>query len=304
MLIPLYAVPAFELGCCCGIWESPGPLEERLKKKIRVIVVLLVVVAAVSVYLSGKSAGSAGAIRVSGNIETTEVQLSFNVAGMIKERLVDEGAGVKAGDVVARLDSAELAQVVSQAEAALDVAAAEGMRLNLEFVRQKDLFEKKVISNREYELADAARSVSDANLKHARATLELARTRLSYATLSSPVSGVVLSTSAERGEHVVPGSPVVNIGELTNVWLRAYIEETELGRVKLGQKAQVRIDGAAGKVYAGTVSFISSQAEFTPKSVQTPKERVKLVYRIKVDLPNPALDLKPGMPADAEITVP
>jgi HlyD family secretion protein len=89
---------------------------------------------------------------------------------------------------------------------------------------------------------------------------------------------------------------------MDEVWLRAYIPENELGRIKVGQTASVTIDGRPDKVFAGKVSFISSQAEFTPKNVQTEKERVKLVYRIKITLANPEMELKPGMPADAVIS--
>jgi HlyD family secretion protein len=97
------------------------------------------------------------------------------------------------------------------------------------------------------------------------------------------------------------GTPVITIGLLEEVWLRAYISETDLGRVQLGQKATVTTDTFSGKKYQGTISFISPEAEFTPKSVQTEKERVKLVYRIKITIPNQANELKPGMPADAEL---
>jgi len=110
-----------------------------------------------------------------------------------------------------------------------------------------------------------------------------------------------LSKNVEPGEYVAPGTPVVTVGELEDPWLRAYINETDLGRVKLGQRVQVTTDSYPDKKYEGRISFIASQAEFTPKNVQTEKERVKLVYRIKVDLTNPNLELKPGMPADAEI---
>jgi HlyD family secretion protein len=95
----------------------------------------------------------------------------------------------------------------------------------------------------------------------------------------------------------------VTVGDLEHVWLRAYVDETDLGRVKVGQAAQVTADSYSNKVYEGRVSFIASQAEFTPKSVQTKKERVKLVYRIKITIANPEMELKAGMPADARITL-
>ncbi|MGA2060706.1 MAG: efflux RND transporter periplasmic adaptor subunit, partial [Thermoguttaceae bacterium] len=140
-----------------------------------------------------------------------------------------------------------------------------------------------------------------AKVKQAEAALQLAQTRLSYATLTAPMSGVVMSKNIEPGEYVAPGTPVVTVGDLVNVWLRAYIPETELGRVKVGQKAKVTTDTYPGKAYEGRVSFIAQEAEFTPKNVQTEKERVKLVYRIKIDITNPEMELKPGMPADAVI---
>lgn len=140
-----------------------------------------------------------------------------------------------------------------------------------------------------------------AKVQQAAAALSLAEMRLSYATIVSPMSGVVLSKNIEPGEYVAAGTPVVTVGDLVNVWLRAYIQETDLGRIKVGQKASVTTDTYQGKVYPGRVSFIAQEAEFTPKNVQTEKERVKLVYRIKIDITNPNMELKPGMPADAVI---
>jgi HlyD family secretion protein len=97
------------------------------------------------------------------------------------------------------------------------------------------------------------------------------------------------------------GTTIATIGDLDHPWLRAYINETDLGRVKLGQKAKLTTDSNKGKIYWGTVSFIASEAEFTPKQIQTKEERVKLVYRIKVDVDNSSHDLKNNMPVDAEI---
>jgi HlyD family secretion protein len=133
--------------------------------------------------------------------------------------------------------------------------------------------------------------------------LALARTRLSYATLFSPLTGTVLSKNAEPGEYLAAGTPVVTVADLREVWLRGYIPETDLGRIRLGQDVAVTTDSHPGKRYGGRVTFIAQEAEFTPKSVQTQKERVKLVYRIKVTIPNPAGELKPGMPADGMVTV-
>jgi len=128
-----------------------------------------------------------------------------------------------------------------------------------------------------------------------------ARQQLSYTELVAPMNAVVLSTAAEEGEYLNPASPVLTLGRLDAPWLRAYIHEADLGRVKLGQKVAVTTDTFPGKTYSGHVSYISGQAEFTPKTVQTFEERVKLMFRIKVLLDNPENELKPGMPADGFI---
>jgi HlyD family secretion protein len=144
-------------------------------------------------------------------------------------------------------------------------------------------------------------AVSRATLHAAGQTLQLSKVRRDYTVLQSPVSGVVTVRQAELGEYVVAGTPVVTVADLDHLWVRAYLSETDLGRVRWGQTVAVRTDTNREKTYKGTVTFISPEAEFTPKTVQTNKERVALVYRIKVDVENPNRELKPGMPADITI---
>lgn len=140
-----------------------------------------------------------------------------------------------------------------------------------------------------------------AHVEQAKQALALAETRLGYTEIDAPTSGIVLADHIESGEYVMPGTPVVTIGDLDHVWLRAFIDESDLGRVKIGQAVNVYTDSFPGQAYSGRISFISSEAEFTPKSIQTEKERVKLVYRLKIDVENRGMELKPGMPADAVI---
>jgi membrane fusion protein YbhG len=144
-------------------------------------------------------------------------------------------------------------------------------------------------------------AIARSNVKEASANLGLSRVNLSYTTLRSPTAGVITVRQAELGEVVSAGTPVVTLADLDHVWLRAYIAETDLGRIHWGQDTAIRTDSFPNKTYHGYISFISSNAEFTPKSVQTYKERVTLVYRIKIDVDNANHELKPGMPADAEI---
>jgi HlyD family secretion protein len=154
------------------------------------------------------------------------------------------------------------------------------------------------IKRREQELVFRRSEIGRAN-----ASLAIIDTQLADTVAASPVDGVVLVKAADVGEILAAGTTVVTIGDIDHPWLRAYINETDLGRVKLGTKAKVTTDSYSGKIYEGRVSFIASEAEFTPKQIQTKEERVKLVYRIKIDLDNPHHELKSNMPADAEISL-
>jgi HlyD family secretion protein len=319
-----------------------------------ILAILIIIGAAVGTfYFKNRQKPVQNSVPVSGNIEITDVEVSFKIPGRVEKRLVSEGEMFKAGQVMARLDSQDLAQEVArqkaqvaaaqaalreletgsrpeeiaQAEAVLERTQADGDRARTEWERQKKLYEREVISTREYDQAKTTFESAEARIREAKENLTLVRkgprqekidqakavleqakqalaqaeTRMGYSVLVAPLSGIVLSENVEPGEYVSPGTPVITVGDLSRVYLRAYIDETDLGRVKLGQKVRVTTDTFPGKTYEGDITFIASQAEFTPKNVQTQKERVKLVYRIKVDIPNPNRELKPGMPADGEI---
>ena len=294
-------------------------------------------------------------LHLSGNIEVISVGASFRVAGKVLERPVDEGQVVQAGQLLARLDARDLEQQVAMrradagtaraaldavlagsrpeeveaSKAALEQASADLRRLEPDEARIRDLYQKGILSVRDFEAAKAAFEAARGKVRQAeqqyalvkkgprkedidqlrsrfegaQQALALAETQLGYATLTAPVGGVILSKNVEAMEYVAPGTAVVTLANLGQVWLRAYVEEADLGRVKVGQQAFITSDTYPGKRYEGRVSFIASEAEFTPKTVQTRKERSKLVYRIKVDIPNPAMELKPGMPVDAEIAL-
>jgi HlyD family secretion protein len=138
-------------------------------------------------------------------------------------------------------------------------------------------------------------------LAQAQSALGMARSRLREATVISPIDGRVLRKNLEVGETANPGVSILTLMNPREVWVRAYVPEEQVGRVRLGDGARVSVDGYPGRVFSGRVSEIASEAEFTPRNVQTKKERVNLVFRIKVMLDNPEGLLKPGMPADAEI---
>lgn len=140
-------------------------------------------------------------------------------------------------------------------------------------------------------------------MQQAMAGLRISEERLKDAAIYAPVSGIILKKNREAGETVAPGSPVYTIGDIEHPWIRVYIREDRVGLVKPGQRASVSVDSYPGKLYEGTVAYISSEAEFTPKNIQTQEERVKLVFGVKVSIKNPDYELKPGMPADVKIAI-
>jgi HlyD family secretion protein len=166
------------------------------------------------------------------------------------------------------------------------------------------LKQSNAIQERDQALLGAAGrqiELAKANIHNAEEVLKMAQIVLDYTTLRAPFDGVILVRQAEIGEVMAPGTPVVTLADLDHVWLRAYINETDIGKVRYGQSATVTTDTYPGKPYKGRVSLISSNAEFTPKSVETHAERVTLVYRIRIDIDNPTHELVPGMPADATL---
>jgi HlyD family secretion protein len=152
--------------------------------------------------------------------------------------------------------------------------------------------------------AKSAVSQAQASLSQAQAALQLAKIQLSKAVVPSPISGTVLSQPMNAGEVAAAGATVVEVGDLDQVTLDVYIPEDQYGRVQLGQEADVVVDSFPEKTFTGKVIFISDQAEFTPRTVQTVESRSTTVYKVEINIPNPDHDLKPGMPADATILTP
>jgi HlyD family secretion protein len=147
------------------------------------------------------------------------------------------------------------------------------------------------VTEREVESASAQVAAS-------RAALEQARIQFDRTQLRAPFPGIVTSKNIEPGEAATPTRQAITLSDLSSVKIKIYVGETEIGRVKPAQKADVKVDSLPGKTFEGAVSYISPEGEFTPKIIQTQKERVKLVYLVEVTVANPGLELKTGMPAD------
>jgi len=265
-------------------------------------------------------------------VQSRVVELPFDEgqwvkAGTLLARLDDSDyrQQVAINEAALHVQEQQLASAMQKLEAARSTVTndeADFAQKKVDYARNQKLWTEKIISADQSDLSETAlkqssaarqrdlamaRSaqqdieVAKANIKNASENLELAKITLGYTTLRAPFSGVILTRQTELGEVMQPGTPVVTLADLDHVWLRAYVAETDLGRIRWGQAATVHTDTYPDKAYPGQISFISSEAEFTPKSVETHKERVTLVYRIKVDVENLRHELKPGMPADATI---
>jgi HlyD family secretion protein len=245
-----------------------------------------------------------------------------------KVRIDEANVHVRESNLALTLAGTRKQELKASEQTMLD-AQADLQQKKLDYDRAQGLFSKDEVSAQDRDLAETALkraqasfqvaqqrhseavegsrkediAIARANLMQASANLGLSRVNLEYTILRAPSAGVITVRQAELGEVVASGTPVVTLADLDHIWLRAYIAETDLGRIRWGQEATISTDTYPGKQYHGRVSFISSSAEFTPKSVQTYKERVTLVYRIKIDVDNPNHELKPGMPADARVTL-
>jgi HlyD family secretion protein len=261
------------------------------------------------------------------NVKSGQLVARLDDAEQTQELALRRAELAAAKAMLAGLEAGSRPQEIAAAEAAVRSAEAERDRARLDFTRQQELLAKAAISSREFEAAQAQLKVAEARAgesaeraklikegpraedilqararaEQASATVALAQTRLDNTRLNSPLTGIVLSHNVEPGEYVSAGTPVATVADLAHMWVRVYLNQTDLGRIRHGQKVVVRTDTFPDKRYDGTIGFIASDAEFTPKTVQTPKERVKLVFRVKVDVANPNDELKPGMPADVII---
>ncbi len=228
---------------------------------------------------------------------------------------------------LAELEAGSRPQEIEQAKADVQAQEAELVRIKKDYERSEMLYHNGAIPSAQFDAAKSAFESRAAQLRRAaeqlsltkegprkesieaaayrvrqtRAQLRVAEEKLNDTFIYAPFSGVILRKNVELGETVAQGVPVYTIGDLANPWIKVYVKEDKLGLVKLGQKAQVTTDTYRGKLYNGWVSFISSEAEFTPKNVQTQEERVKLVFGVKVLVENVNNELKPSMPADVRI---
>lgn len=261
-----------------------------------------------------------------GTFEATEILISAQAPGQLISLDFEEGEPVTAGQVLARIDVEKIALQQQQVEAMIDEAkisadlANEQVKqakiqlenLKTRFERFSNLLNEKSIPQQQYDDLKSQLEIAERNLKSARLKSQAVRAKLRQleaqkmllerqmqdGTITAPQNGIILQKLKEAGEVVGMGTPVAQLANLSRMEITTYVAETDLGKIKLGETLSIQVDAFPEKTFEGRISWISPKAEFTPKNVQTKEARTNLVYAIKLEVENPAGELKIGMPAD------
>jgi HlyD family secretion protein len=246
-----------------------------------IAVVLLVVGGGIWWWWSASQANTAAANQFSGSVEADQYQISPALAGRITDVAVVEGDKVTKGQLLVQLDGA-------------------AMKLQLQQAQQGVVAAKAALTNARDDGTSADVTAAKARVKQAEAAVKLAQVQLSYTRVTAPRDGVVTSVVANVGQNAAPGKTMITVIDTGSLFVRIFVPETGIGNVVLDQSARLSTDSSS-TTYSGTVSFIASQSEFTPNSVQTKDQRTKLVYEVRVRVADASGTLKAGMPVDVAL---
>lgn len=274
-----------------------------MRSTVWVVASLLIIcsVIAVGLVLLGRKGKDTSSLVLYGNVDVRQVDIGFRVAGQVATLFVEEGDRVKQGDKIALLDATPYDEELKAA-----VAKKEATRVNLEnadilLIRRQHLIKVGGVSQEDLDNALATRDQLRAALDQAEAEVKIAEDRLSYTEVFAPTEGVILTRIREPGTVVNPADPVVTLSVSSPVWIRAFVDEPDLGKVYYGMPAKIYTDIEGGEIYKGKVGFISPVAEFTPKTVQSTQLRTDLVYRLRIYADNPDQHLVQGMPVTVKL---
>jgi HlyD family secretion protein len=273
--------------------------------KKRVIILLLLVLAlvfaAVYWWMQRHSVDDSAHLVLYGNVDIREVRLAFDGAEHVDAILVEEGDRVDAGQLLATLHTDRLRAERDRVAAELAAAEAEAHAATLSHRRIEQLASQQLASRDDADVAEAKARVALANAEAAEAALAETDQALKDTHLYAPQAGVIRERVVEPGDFVNQQNPVLTLALTNPVWVRTYLPENRLGQVKPGMHAEIHTDSFPGRVYEGWVGYISPTAEFTPKSVETPELRTRLVYQLRVYACNPDNELRLGMPATVKL---
>ena len=269
------------------------------KKALLALVVIILALVAGVVYWKTQRASSdnSGSLVLYGNIDIREVRLAFNGNEHVGEIFVEEGDRVNPGQLLARLHTDRLQAERKRLHAEMVAAEAEAHAAKLSYQRIKRLAKQKLSSQDDADVSEAKSRVAAAHVMAAEAALAEIDQALLDAEIYAPQAGVIRERIVEPGDFVTPQTPVLTLALTDPVWVRTYLPASRLGQVKPGVRAEIRTDSYPDKIYDGWVGYISPTAEFTPKNVETPELRTRLVYQMRVYACNPANELRLGMPA-------
>ncbi len=242
-----------------------------------------------------------GAIILYGNVDIRDVDLSFRVSGRLQDLKVDEGDTVHRGDLIAHLDPDPYEREVRAAEATVKQQKASLDYAETAYLREKKLRGTGASSVDSYENALSAFNQAKANLEKAIAELSQSNLRLQDTYLYAPSNGYVLTRAVEPGTMLAANATVITVSLVDPVWVRAYVAETELNKAKSGTAVKVSADSLPHHYFDGTIGFVSSTAEFTPKTVETTDLRTELVYRLRIIVQDPHHELRQGMPVTVKL---
>ena len=252
-------------------------------------------------WYDGQPEADSSRLVVFGNVDIREARLSFNGVEHVAEMYVDEGDRVERGQLLARLHTERLEAQLAQARARLNASQARVAAARSTFRRIASMAERNMASAEERDEAEAAYKAEEAQVEADQAAVAFAEQVLKDAELHAPADGVIRERILQPGDMASPQTPVFTLAFVDPVWVRAYLPEASLGKVRPGMAATITTDSYPDKTYQGWVGYISPVAEFTPKNVETPELRTRLVYRMRVYACNPAGELRLGMPATVSL---
>lgn len=236
-----------------------------------------------------------------GNVDVRLVDISFRVAGKVEEVCFEEGDFVERGALLARLDQTPYNSKVEMAAANLGRVFVSLKNAETLFHRRQELIGVGGVSVEDLDNAKSSFDQLFANWIQAKAELKVEEDYLKYTEVFAPTDGVILTRVREPGSVVNPSEPILTLSIVSPVWVRAYVNEKELGKIAYGMKAEVVTDTKGAPHYEGKIGFISPIAEFTPKTVETADLRTDLVYRVRIYVDNPDWRLKQGMPVTVRL---
>ena len=271
-----------------------------MKKKIALLLLILILIG-LSAYFVFRPKENTNELTLYGNIEIRQVDLSFQVSGQIEKMLKEEGDSVKKGELIAILDDKDYRSNLQKASAEVNKALALSRDAASKYERQFPLCADSTVSAQDCETLLNIKDKTKSDYEAALAQKTFSQNQLDYTKIYAPEEGTVTVRVQEPGATVAKGQTVYTISKTKPVWIRAYVNETDLGNVKYGQKAKVLTDTinpqtGSPREYQGYVGYISPVAEFTPKTVQSTDLRTSLVYRIRVYVDDIDEYLRQGMP--------